>query len=149
MVIYETNLPEEEGVHYIFSAEIIDLEGNVRDTLYSKIFVPVQELKVSLTLDKEVYRRADTLSLEIHNQGATNLILGRAFTVERVENDRWHEYPLDIVFTSEAIGLAPGWRFEQFIHLRPFKRGEYKISKRVSAEGTDIEEVLSANFTVR
>ncbi|WP_048159713.1 hypothetical protein [Thermococcus barophilus] len=62
-VIYTENdwhaefiLPPEQNVTYALSVYVFDKDCNLIDSLYSTVFVPIQDFNAEMYLDKEVYK---------------------------------------------------------------------------------------------
>lgn len=146
--IYENTLPEEENVYYIVSAEIMDSQGKVEDTLLSMIYVPKEELNASLTIEKEVYDSNEKeAKLTLKNYGPSILFLGKHFTIEKKVGDTWRIVPLDLAFEDIGLYVSLGKEFEQKVDISKLNEGEYRVVKEIRVEGMELTKTLAAEFT--
>jgi len=148
---WETKVLEGAPAFYRFGVLIRDEDGGVFGKLVSTLYVPRQELNAELSLNKKEFRSVETLELTILNEGPTTLFFGVDYTAEYLGDDGvWREaswlYPN--AWISIGISLQPGKAYNQSIELFPVLAGTYRISKEVSAEGTNISRTLTESFTV-
>jgi len=137
--------------YYRFGVVIRDENGGVFGKLIKTLYVPKQELNATLSLNKKEFLSGEILELIIHNEGPTTLFFGLYYTIEYLEEDgEWKEaswlYPS--VWLGIGISLPPGKSYPQSIELFPVIAGTYRVSKEVSADGTDISTTLTETFTV-
>ena len=115
------------------------------------IRLPKQELNATLSLNKKEFMSREILELIIRNEGSTTLFFGLYYTIEYLGDDgKWREAPwlYSGIWYDIGISLQPGKLYVQSIELFPVLAGTYRISKEVSAEGTDISTTLTETFTV-
>jgi len=143
-------IPEGDNALYSLSAEILDAKGRAEDARVSLIYAPAPEINASLSTDRGVYGTSDrTAQLVLKNDGPTVLMLGLAYTVEKLVDDRWRVVPLDLAFPEIALYLMPGESHRQPFDLSGLTEGRYRIIKTVLAEGfEDLSAVLAAEFRV-
>jgi hypothetical protein len=144
-------LPEKENVIYTLSAEMLNEEGNVIDSVVHVLYVPYQKMNAKLSLDKEVYEANDTMSLKLENWGPTSLFFGRPFFIERFENGTWKKVDFDLFFTLEGLGLDEGRTFTQEINLdrMKLKPGKYRIVKEIEVTATNLKSELANEFQIK
>jgi len=103
-----------------------------------------QKLQASISLNKKEFSSGDTLTLTIHNNEplliGRKIVFGQDYTIEYLQEGKWIEakwlYPG--IWQDIAHALMPGESFDQSIELFPVKKGTYRISKKVYAEGEDL-----------
>jgi len=148
---WETNVLGVAPAYYKFGVIIRDEDGGVFGKLVSTLYVPRQELNAELSLNKKEFRSGETLELTIVNEGPTTLFFGMYYTVEYLGGDGlWRQaswlYPN--AWYDIGYSLQPGKAYNQSIELFSVLAGTYRISKEVSAEGTNISRTLTESFTV-
>lgn len=149
LTLFSSDLPEKENISYILSAEILDESGKVEDTLLGWVYVPVQEMNVSLSLDNDHYKRSDqSATLIVQNAGPTYLSFGTYYTIEIRKEKEWLRVPLDYAFNDIGLMLQPGKTYEQNVDISKLKKGHYRIVKELWAEGTDLRAELAAEFRI-
>lgn len=147
-LIFQARVSEEEDVPYLLSVEIIG-ETGVEDTLLAEVYVPLQQVNATLTLDQQQYSPKNTLTLTILNHGPTVIGIFRDFKIERAYHGSWVNYPLQTILQQYPVNLNPGWSYKQSVPLRSFTEGEYRIIKTIMGPGTDIQEDLVGTFKVK
>jgi len=145
---FSADLPDKEGALYLLSAEALNENGEVEDTLLSLIEVPTQSVNARLYTDKEVYRGRDEMTLHLENFGPTALSFGTEYTIERFENDEWHTLRSNQVFPAIGLAAKPGDIYKDTIRLPDLPAGDYRIVKQMRGDGTEIEAALAAYFQV-
>ncbi|SEN71452.1 hypothetical protein SAMN04488134_101712 [Amphibacillus marinus] len=145
LAVYEGELPADENVIYLLSAEILSDSGEVEDSLIGLIVVAAEELNASLSLDQQ----GETANLILENFGPTSLTLGMHYAIEQKIDDQWYVVPLDLAFIEIAIMLAPGQSHEQDVDLSELEPGNYRVIKNIQAEGyPDLSTRLAVEFTI-
>jgi hypothetical protein len=146
---FSTLLPYKENIHYMLSAEILGENSQVEDTLVSTIYVPKQDMDGELYLDKDLYTSNETLTLKLDNNGLTDLSLGLLYEIEIYKQDKWEQVSINVGFDSIGIIIEPGQKFQQNIPLNQLKEpGQYRVSKNIDAEGTDLSNTLKVEFEI-
>ncbi|MFT4414333.1 immunoglobulin-like domain-containing protein [Fredinandcohnia humi] len=146
---FKTNLPDKEGALYLLSAEVLDKNEQVEDTLLSLVGVPLQSMNAKLYTDKEAYHPNDTVLLQLENFGPTNLSFGAPYFLERFENNKWQRLLFENKgFESIGITLEPNNIYEQSVDLPNLPQGKYRIVKSFNGEGTELDATLATNFKV-
>ncbi|MRX72647.1 hypothetical protein GJU40_10860 [Bacillus lacus] len=146
---FKTDLPDKEGALYLLSAEVLDLNYGVEDTLLTLVEVPLQAINAKLYTDKEEYRSYDSLILQLENFGPTTLSFGVDYSIEKFENGLWKSLVFENMgFASIGIEVQPHDIFEQPVDLPRLPQGKYRIVKSFSADGTKLDATLAADFEV-
>lgn len=133
-LILEDNLPSEENVLYVLSAEVLNEDDEVEDTLLGFIVVVSDEMNVEMSLDQSHYHQDEEATLTVKNYGPTQLILGMHYSIEQKIDDDWKVVPLDLAFIEIAIILGPGDSHQQSIEIADLEPGEYRVVKDIQAE---------------
>ncbi|NJE25171.1 hypothetical protein E3E22_00705 [Thermococcus sp. MV5] len=146
----EFTLPPDQNVTYALSVYVFNEDCSLIDTLYSKVFVPIQDFRAEMHLNKKIYSSWETAKLTVKNTGKVPILLGNPYEIYRFENGSWKKVKLGMPFTLEGHELMPGKSWAQEIRLvyldenwnpHPLSPGKYKIVKNV--EGIGVEETLT------
>ena len=88
-------------------------------------------------LDGQAYPMNGTLTLTITNDGNSTLATGYGFRLYRLENGRWVEVKLNLVFPEVLVEIKPhsSWSQEIGLSRLSLKPGTYRIEKRVCFNG--------------
>jgi len=99
----------------------------------SEISFRAENLSVVMKLDRGSYAANDTLQLVIINGGKLNATTGYGFRLYRLENGKWVEVPVRMMFIQTAVIIPPGKEWEQRVKLSDLdlKPGHYRIVKSV------------------
>ena len=99
----------------------------------SEISFRAENLSVVMKLDRGSYAANDTLQLVIINRGKLNATTGYGFRLYRLENGKWVEVPVRLMFIQTAVIIPPGKEWEQGVKLSDLnlKPGHYRIVKSV------------------
>jgi hypothetical protein len=142
------NLPRKAPAYYALELDFTR-EGRRLDHYVSYVYVPPQRAAAALLLDRKVARPGETLELTIENRGPTPLEFGLAYRLERWRG-YWKWLNRDDAFISIAIGVSPGRRYRQAVHLpSDAKPGRYRVSKSLTARSANRELEVAAQFKVR
>lgn len=147
--IYISDLPHVENTSYLFSMEVLDVNGKVEDTLVGFIYVPKLEMNAEMRMDQDVYSQSDdeaTLTLE--NSGPTILSFGEGYVIEKKVNDSWKTVPLNYDHIDIGIYMDPGDHYEWTIGIAQLDSGHYRTVKTFSAGGLDLTATLAAEFKI-
>lgn len=148
-MIFSNRLPAKNNIIYMFSAEILDEENDVEDTLVSLIYVPMEELNAKLYMDQETFQASDREAiLTLKNYGPTFIDLGTYYTIEKNVHGTWRVVPLDLLFEDIGIHLRPNAEYEQKIDLEPLTKGHYRVVKDIHGDGTNLSAKLAVEFTI-
>ncbi|MFC4323225.1 immunoglobulin-like domain-containing protein [Litchfieldia salsa] len=144
---FSTFIPDKGNIHYMLSTEILGEDGQVEDTLVTRIYAPDQIINGELYSDKYQYTSNETLVLKLDNNGSTNLSFGLSYIIERYKQDKWEQIKINVGFETIGLIIEPGQTFEQNIPLNQLKvPGLYRVLKDVTAEGTDLNNTLTVEF---
>jgi hypothetical protein len=145
---WEVYLPEDSPAEYRFGLVVYDSEGRILDGSISSITVPVQELRASMRVEPPMVTEETTINLVIENEGSSTLNYGTMYSIEKYVNGTWVHAPNRCVWTAIMLIHEPGVTRSYKMEVEGLDSGNYRVKKEVEAEGTDLEEVLLAGFTV-
>lgn len=147
--IYLSQLPNEENVVYVLSAEILNEQDEVEDTMASTIYIPTPEINAKLTTDKDVYGSSDEqATIILENFGPTFLSLGKDYHIEKKIADEWKVVPLDHAFEDIGVNLNPENAYDQKMDIDELTPGQYRVIKDFGTDGLDLTATLATEFTV-
>ncbi|MBH0229355.1 immunoglobulin-like domain-containing protein [Halobacillus yeomjeoni] len=140
-------LPEENGVLYSYSQEILGDEGEVLDTDVVMYYVPPRELNAQVSIEEQT---AEHLTLQVENWGPTWLFFGKDYFIQEYEDGNWKTITLTRSVEDIGYELSPGEVLMQQIHLEDWDldKGKYRVVQPLKAKDTDIKKQLAAGFTV-
>ena len=121
----------------------------------SEISFRAENLSVVMNLDRSSYTANDTLRLTMINRGKLNATTGYGFRLYRLENGKWVEVPVRMMFIQTAVIIPPGKEWEQRVKLSDLELtpGHYKIVKSVILSDQKTHNAVSmdvgAEFDVR
>lgn len=108
-----------------------------------------------LNLSQEIYGTSDDIELEVRNTGNTQIMFGRAFSVDRYNesSSEWEAVEMDLIVTMDMIILAPGEIFNQSfnpeeVFVNEVEEGQYRILKTVFVDDTDETLELEKVFRI-
>lgn len=145
---WEVRLPEDSPAEYRFGLVVYDSEGMILDGSINPITVPVQELRASMRVEPPMVTEETTISLVIENEGRSTLNYGTMYSIEKHVNGTWVRAPNRCVWTLPMLVHEPGVTRSQKMEAEGLDSGHYRVKKEVEADGTDLEAVLLAGFTV-
>ncbi|SFM30757.1 hypothetical protein SAMN03159341_12562 [Paenibacillus sp. 1_12] len=146
---YSKQLSQDQDTLYLLSVEVLGGNKEVEDTLLSVVYVPIQELKSSLSLDKQEYTNEETMILNIINDGPTEIMLGLPYKIQKLYSENWKDVPSKGAVTLQGIRLKPGKKYEQKISIMDLPEGKYRILKNVQVMGIkELQNTLDAEFEV-
>jgi hypothetical protein len=132
---YTSQLSEKEDMLYLLSVEALSTNEEIEDTILSVIYVPDQELKAKLSLDKQQYTTKEKPILKITNHGAVVINCGLTYYTEIYNGSDWEYAPIERVFPMPMITLKPGESYEQNVQIHDLVPGKYRIYKDAKIEG--------------
>lgn len=146
---FTVDLPNKEGALYLLSAEVLNEDHKVLDTLISLLEVPPQSMNAQLYTDQAQYRGHDTVILTLENFGPTELYHGTDYYIEQYDHQVWQRLVFEnIGFNAIGIRLSPHDTYEHQVRLPDLPEGTYRIVKSFEAEGTQLRATLAAEFKV-
>lgn len=149
-LVLSAKLPDEEGIYYFLSVEILNEKQEPEDTLVTSIHVPKQEMNARMYSDNEEYKKDDKITLFIENSGSTTLFFGKNYTIEKKLDDQWRTVSLDRAFPEIGILLDPeGEPYSESISLERLDEGQYRVIKTIQVNGTDLKENLAVSFHIK
>ena len=151
-VRWRTRVPDVAPAHYKFGVVIRDENGGVFAKLISTLYVPLQELDVTISLNKEEFSSGDNLVYTICNEGPTHISFGTEYTIQYLHESRWilAKWVMPGVWAPVGIELRPGENYSHVMELFPVYAGTYRIVvDNVVALGTDLSTTLAATFKVK
>ncbi len=141
-------LPEETGVLYSYSQELLSDSEEVLDTDVVMYYVPPREMNAQVSIEEQT---ADLLNFKVENWGPTWLSFGKDYFIQEKKQDgNWKTIPLALSGADIGYELPPGKVHMQQIHLENWNLGQgvYRVVKPIKAKNTDISVQLAAEFTV-
>lgn len=145
---YSYQLSSDENVLYLITAEFIE-EGVVKNTVGTFLYVPIQELKAELQTNKKQYKSNQDIEIKLINKGRTYIQFGEPYTIETLKNDRWEAIPNPAGFILPLYEIRPNDTYTQKLYTYHLKSGRYRVLKEIKAAGTDLEETVFAEFTIK
>jgi len=113
----------------------------------SEISFQAENLSVFMKLDREIYSRNDTMRLTIINTGELNATTGYGFRIYRLENGKWTEVQVKMMFIQMAVIIPPGKEWEQRVKLSSLnlEPGHYRVVKSVIISNSETHNAVGMN----
>ncbi|MGG3279215.1 immunoglobulin-like domain-containing protein [Paenibacillus solani] len=146
---FSYKIPEHPNTNYFLSIEILSPQGDVEDTMISRIFVPSNELNARLTV-KEPLQSSNQTELTLYNAGPTDLYFGYGYSIYQKVTEGWKLLPDDSAVPSIAFQLKPGESHEEGVSFpQKLEPGVYRIVKQIEGYMTDVSARLAAEFEIK
>lgn len=145
---FSHKIPEHLNTNYLLSIEIISPQGDIEDTMLTRIFVPPNELNARLTVTQPLTGSNQT-ELTLYNAGPTDLYFGYGYSIYQKVSGGWKLLPDDHVAPAIAFQLKPGESHQERVSFPlDLEPGEYRIVKEMEGYMTDVSARLAAEFGV-
>ncbi|QAS53554.1 immunoglobulin-like domain-containing protein [Halobacillus litoralis] len=144
-------LPDQTGVLYTFSQEVLGEDDQVLDTDAVVYYVPPEEMNARMYVDKLKFSQDDTMEVHIEIWGPTILEFGTPYNLQQYTSNRWNDVlGDDKAFTSIGYTLQSDETRTQKIDLSRLELspGKYRVIKSFDAQNTEVEAVLSVEFEI-